>query len=422
MASARLWYVKMHSVRQLLSTSFLPGRRCIVPFSRCPVCAADIFVGGLRSTHDFDDDAHQLKRAFEKYGKVDDVVMKRGFAFLTMESEDQAIEAIRALDGEAMGESTRVTVKLNSKSMLPEVSSPTIHLNNLPRGAEESEVRQALSEIGKVFDLVLKDGFAFATFASVEVANTAIQSFKHGEVGPYRDVTVSMNKHFATKCLEVKNLSGELNTRQLREIFEAYGDVMSINVLEGEGRALVTMGTDAAAINARDGLHGNVVGDSTEVSIRFVRRETKPSTAIFGNKVYGDWGMSNRNSSVGVGYRNSDNIRCYKCGEVGHMARECLNGETSSGQSDNRSDDRRCFKCGEVGHLSRDCLNGETSSGQSDNRSDDRRCFKCGEVGHLSRDCPRSGRSDGVRCYKCGEVGHIARDCPTSQSSSRPSW
>ena len=47
-------------------------------------------------------------------------------------------------------------------------------------------------------------------------------------------------------------------------------------------------------------------------------------------------------------------------------------------------------------------------------------CFKCGEPGHMSRECPKGGggrggpgggRGGSSGCFNCGQSGHISREC-----------
>lgn len=144
--------------------------------------------------------------------------------------------------------------------------------------------------------------------------------------------------------------------------------------------------------------------------------------------------MSSRGGSV-----------CYKCNKPGHFARECTDSDDGTGGGRGRysggrgsygggnsfrgrgsyggrggfnggSYDRpsgRCYRCNQLGHIARDCTYDINQSV----------CYNCNKSGHVRRDCtePRSdnfsngfrgGRGGSGTCYRCSQPGHFARDCP----------
>jgi RNA recognition motif-containing protein len=57
--------------------------------------------------------------------------------------------------------------------------------------------------------------------------------------------------------LYVGNLNYSVNNDQLKELFAAYGEVKSINIIEGKGFGFVEMGSPAEAEAAREALNGS---------------------------------------------------------------------------------------------------------------------------------------------------------------------
>ena len=53
----------------------------------------------------------------------------------------------------------------------------------------------------------------------------------------------------------------------------------------------------------------------------------------------------------------------------------------------------KCFKCGTLGHFANDFKKGES-------------CYKCGQKGHKAYECKRD-----ITCYNCGEAGHLSTKC-----------
>jgi len=60
----------------------------------------------------------------------------------------------------------------------------------------------------------------------------------------------------ATNKLYVGNLNYQVTEAELREIFGAYGQVMSVNLISGKGFGFVEMDSPAAAQAAKEALNG----------------------------------------------------------------------------------------------------------------------------------------------------------------------
>jgi RNA recognition motif-containing protein len=70
-------------------------------------------------------------------------------------------------------------------------------------------------------------------------------------------------KRVATNKLYVGNLSYQTTEDVLREAFSAYGNVLSVSIIEGRGFGFVEMESSEAAERAKDGLNETELGGRT---------------------------------------------------------------------------------------------------------------------------------------------------------------
>ena len=114
--------------------------------------------------------------------------------------------------------------------------------------------------------------------------------------------------------------------------------------------------------------------------------------------------------------RETQSLRCLRCGERGHAVGTC--------DADFSSKDLRqmtCYVCGASGHLC--CAPMDAAAKSWDLGSRTRSCCRCGGTGHVDSECAQ-GRRGGLAehdggggasvfaCFRCGGTGHIARECP----------
>ncbi|KAG6533636.1 serine/arginine-rich splicing factor RS41-like isoform X1 [Zingiber officinale] len=141
----------------------------------------------------FEYDARQseLERLFSRYGKVDRVDMKSGFAFIYMEDERDAEDAIRALDRTEFGrQGRRLRVewtkqerggsrRSGSSRRSPANMKPTKTLfviNFDPINTRTRDLERHFEPYGKISNVRIRRNFAFIHFEDQEDASKALEA------------------------------------------------------------------------------------------------------------------------------------------------------------------------------------------------------------------------------------------------------
>ncbi|GAB4844427.1 Serine/arginine-rich splicing factor rs41 [Ancistrocladus abbreviatus] len=145
-----------------------------------------IFCGNL----DYDVRQSEVERLFRKYGKVDRIDMKSGFAFVYMEDERDAEDAIRRLDRLEFGrKGRRLRVEWTKQERdtrrpgggrRPAANtrpSKTLFVINFdPIHTRQRDLERHFEAYGKIVNIRIRRNFAFVQFETQEDATRALDA------------------------------------------------------------------------------------------------------------------------------------------------------------------------------------------------------------------------------------------------------
>ncbi|KAG8391969.1 hypothetical protein BUALT_Bualt01G0242700 [Buddleja alternifolia] len=140
-----------------------------------------IFCGNF----DFETRQSDLERLFSKYGRVERVDMKSGFAFVYYEDERDAEDAIRGLDNIPFGyDRRRLSVEWakgergrprDDKAASQKPTKTLFVINFDPVRTRDRDIERHFEPYGKVLNVRIRRNFAFVQFETQEDATKALE-------------------------------------------------------------------------------------------------------------------------------------------------------------------------------------------------------------------------------------------------------
>ncbi|GLC40700.1 hypothetical protein PLESTB_000031300 [Pleodorina starrii] len=136
-----------------------------------------VFIGNF----EYDAEEKDIVRLMEKYGPVDKIDMKQGFAFVYMRYKEDGDEAVRRLDRTEWGYKRRQlrvewAQKTEADRKRDTRPSKTLFVVNFDvRRTTERDIERFFSRYGRLMRVQIKKNYSFVQFADVESAVRAME-------------------------------------------------------------------------------------------------------------------------------------------------------------------------------------------------------------------------------------------------------
>lgn len=132
---------------------------------------------------EYDATEREILRMFDKYGIVDRVDMKTGFAFVYMKDKRDAEDAIRKMDGREFGYKKRKLVCEWAKTAENDRPDRNVKPNSTlfvanfdQRRTRESDIEKHFDRYGKMLRVQIKKNYAFVQFETIAEAKRALEA------------------------------------------------------------------------------------------------------------------------------------------------------------------------------------------------------------------------------------------------------
>ena len=204
-----------------------------------------IYLGGLPP----DVDKYELNQFILSQGKfnIDEMMTKntpKPFAYIKFKTKEEAQEALKVLH---LKEFKNYIIKAepfkSSKGKEPKKQNTDVFINNLPKDCTPKDIYEAFSKFGTIDSVELKTnssgvclGYGYVDFTTEESAKEAIEKMDK-TILKDKEIKVSL---FTPKNVRIENagnqsilpmvvakkLPNEMDSKELKNIFDIYGDIM----------------------------------------------------------------------------------------------------------------------------------------------------------------------------------------------------